>query len=191
MTGRPESPYEAAARVADNWATRALIPECLFFAEQIAREIRALPQPPERALPAFTGEEIFEHSVGTGLSWSQRIADYINTRIAASGFAQGGPVDLEKMQEAREESYNRGYKNGRQDTALLSEAAIQARIDAAVLAERQSCAEAVTRMRVPPEMASQSTLLQIALGVLRREENSDDAGDPINFSEGLEWLSIE
>jgi hypothetical protein len=104
------------------------------------------------------------------------IADKPDGSIRAD-LATSRPVDLEKMQEVREESYNRGYNNGRQDTALLSEAAIQARIDAAVLAERQSCAEAVTHMRVPPEMVSQSTLLQIALGVLRREENSDDAGD--------------
>jgi hypothetical protein len=102
---RPESPYEAAARVADqvehghhylgnHRATKA--------AQEIAREIRALPHPPERVLPVFTADWVLDImlSANNPAFFPEAIASAINARIAASGFAQSGPVDLEKMQEA-------------------------------------------------------------------------------------------
>jgi hypothetical protein len=223
MTARPESPYEAAARVADNWATRALIPECLFFAEQIAREIRALPHPPERVLPVFTGKEIFEHSVGTGLSWSQRIADYINTRIAGSGFAQSGqgeqligwlyfnedsgvefseqhPIESGEVPDAScivsatpkhlldhlKEAWSRIQGLQKQ---LYDDSAIQARIDAAVLAEREaiiaSMREEILRCHAAIEAGSQRPnhrqsifQLECEIGKIRaRTTNTEIAAD--------------
>ena len=96
--------------------------------------------------------------------------------IAAEGFRLG---DAPKSTYG--EGYQKGYNDCRKDYEGIDDgivpSSIKDRICAAVLAERQTCAEAVTRMRVPPELASQFTLLQIAIGILKREENSDDAGD--------------
>ena len=91
--------------------------ECFMvsdFKDAVMATVRAetaLPRPPER--PAFTGRDLRREFERTGerggLDAWDYVARYINncvSDIAASGFAQSGPVDLEKMQKAFEKAWS-------------------------------------------------------------------------------------
>jgi hypothetical protein len=91
-------PYEPAAQIAENAALETTPEIRRVEGLYIAAQIRALPHPPERVLPVFTGMQLRNNcGFHLGEQASESLASFINQTIAASGFAQSGQVDLQKM----------------------------------------------------------------------------------------------
>ncbi len=140
-------PYEPAAQIAERAADRCLIGATAWNDfHKTAGEIRALPRPPERVLPVFTADWVLDImlSANNPAFFPEAIASAINARIAASGFAQSDLASelVNGADRIDDKSWQYGYDRAIADT--------QARIDAAVLAERQACKDAAV-VNPPPD----------------------------------------
>ena len=139
----------------------------------------------ERVLPVFTGEwweEQVDHWYGWSPykerpSWGEFIIQAINTRIAAKGFRLG---DAPK----RDNEYDEGYACALANTQARINAALEKQaesynehIEAAVLAEREACAEIIRHMSVPPGLMATEILRDAASAIRARTTKTEIATD--------------
>ncbi len=154
-------PYEPAAQIAESAADRYVEGTSYWNdLHKIARRIRALPHPPERVLPVFTADWVLD--IMLSANNPAFFPEAINARISASGFAQSdlaseplapegfrlGDANETPIFDKKHPRFMAGYIAGLNDNDLENAANVQARIDAAVLAEREACAEKISAAAV-------------------------------------------